>query len=448
MVELQKFAPRFSCVILAAGKGTRMKSNLPKVMHKVAGMPMIAHVVSAITPLSPQKTVIIISPKMPEVQDYLQPKNLGLEFAVQNEQLGTAHAVLCTKKNLATYKDKILILYGDTPLITTKTLRNLLNSGKDEATDITVLGMKMQNPTGYGRLLTDESGKLHKIIEENDANDAEKAITLCNSGVMIISGKHIFSLLKKIQPNNNAGEFYLTDIIKTANEQGLNCKVVVAEAEELAGVNTRSQLANAELTIQQRLREKFMAKGVTLTHPDSVFFQADTQIASDVIIHPNVVFGAGVSIETGVEIRSFSHIEGAEIKENAIVGPFARLRTGSVIGENVHIGNFVEVKNSNFGDGAKANHLSYIGDAQIGKKANIGAGTITCNYDGVHKHKTTIGDGAFIGSNSALVAPVTIGKNAIVGAGSVINKYVADDSLAIARAIQVNKTKKILTKKD
>ena len=406
---------------------------------------MVAHVVSAVAPLSPEKTVIIISPKMPEVQDYLQ-NNKQIDFSTQDEQLGTGHAVFCTKEHFTEYKEKILILYGDTPLITTQTLEKLLNYGKDA--DIAVLGMQMQNPTGYGRLLTDSSGKLHNIIEEKDANNAERTITLCNSGIMTISGKHIFTLLGKLQPNNNAGEFYLTDIIKIANEQGLHCKVIIAEAEELAGVNNRSQLANAEATIQNRLRVKFMTEGVTLIHPESVFFQTDTKIASDVIIHPNVIFGAGVAIETGVEIRSFSHIEGAVIKENAIIGPFARLRNGSIIGKNSHIGNFVEIKNSNFGDGAKANHLSYIGDAQVGKKANIGAGTITCNYDGVHKHKTTIGDGAFIGSNTALVAPITIGKNAIVGAGSVINKFVPDDNLSVARAVQVNKIKRIISKKD
>lgn len=430
----------FACVILAAGKGTRMRSTMPKVMHRLAGVPMFSHVFSAVSPLSPDKKIMVISSGMEQVKESALKIDNDTVFSLQEKQLGTGHAVLQTKEYLSGYKGKILILYGDTPLITTKTLENILSCA--QSAEVVVLGMRLDNPYGYGRLLVDGNGKLQEIIEERDASDQQKKINLCNSGVMAVSGKYLFSMLEKLTPNNNAGEYYLTDIVGIAGDMNLHCQVVEADAGELSGINTRKQLAAAELVMQNRLRLKMMDEGVTLIDPMSVYFMADTKIAPDVVIHPQVIFGAGVKIESGVEIRSFSHIEGAHIKSGAIIGPFARLRAGSVIGNNSHVGNFVELKNTNLGDGAKANHLSYVGDAQVGEKANIGAGTITCNYDGTNKHKTIIGEGAFIGSNSSLVAPVNIGCGALVAAGSVITEDVPDAMLAIERSQQLNKERR------
>lgn len=427
----------FACIILAAGKGTRMKSTMPKVMHQLVGMPLISHVLSALTPLSPEKTLVVLAPEMDLVRQVVSKFDSNIKFATQNEQLGTGHAVRMTESELKGYTGKILVLCGDAPLITSGTLEKLLEVS--QSAEIVVLGMRMDNPTGYGRLLVDANGQLEEIIEERDATQEQKAINLCNSGLIAVSGKYLFSLLEKLTSNNNAGEYYLTDIIALADDIGLHCHVVVADSSELSGINTRAQLANAEEVMQQRLRKKVMDDGVTLVDPASVYLRVDTKIAPDVIIHPQVVFGAGVTVESGVEIRSFSHIEGAYIKAGAIVGPFARLRTGSVVGENAHVGNFVELKNTKLGDGAKANHLSYVGDSDVGAGANIGAGTITCNYDGVNKHKTTIGAKAFIGSNTSLVAPVVIGAGSVVGAGSVITQDVPDGALAIERSPQVNK---------
>jgi bifunctional UDP-N-acetylglucosamine pyrophosphorylase/glucosamine-1-phosphate N-acetyltransferase len=309
--------------------------------------------------------------------------------------------------------------------------------------EIVVLGMRLENPFGYGRLITDGNGRLGEIIEERDATPEQKAIDLCNSGIMAVSGDRLFTLLEKLTPNNNAGEYYLTDIVALANDMGLHCQVVEApDANELGGINTRAQLASAENVLQNKLRAQMMENGVTLIDPQSAYFRVDTKIAPDVVIHPQVVFGANVEVESNVEIRSFCHIEGAYIKEGAIIGPFARIRPSSTIGKDAHIGNFVEVKNTVLGDGAKANHLSYVGDSEVGAAANIGAGTITCNYDGVNKHKTIIGAKASIGSNSSLVAPVTIGEGAVTGAGSVITEDVPKDALAFGRARQVNKEKR------
>ncbi len=432
-----KFDSNFSCVILAAGKGTRMKSAMPKVMHQLAGMPLIAHVLSALKPLEPEKTVVVVARGMESVNKAASAIDGKAEFAIQDEQLGTGHAVLSTKNSFENYKGKILILCGDTPLITTTTLEKMLVAA--ESAEIVVLGMRMENPFGYGRLVADANGRLEEIVEERDATPEQKAINLCNSGIMAVSGAHLFQLLAKLTPNNNAGEYYLTDIIALANDSSLHCHVVEADASELSGINTRGQLAGAEKTMQNRLRAQAMENGVTLVDPDSVYMRKDTKIAPDVIIHPQVVFGAGVNVESNVEIRSFSHIEGTHIKSGAIIGPFARLRPGSLVGENAHVGNFVELKNTRLGKGAKANHLSYIGDSDVGEGANIGAGTITCNYDGVNKHKTTIGANSFIGSNTALVAPVTVGAGASIGAGSVITQDVPDGALAIGRGRQVNK---------
>lgn len=414
-----------------------MKSTLPKVLHKIAGLPLVSHVVATVSGLEPAKTIVVVAPdNMAAVRGAVG----GATLAVQDEQLGTAHAVSCGVRELGDFTGSVLVLYGDTPLITAQTLSQMLEAA--ENAEVVVLGMRMANPTGYGRLLVDDAGKLQAIVEEKDANPAQKSINLCNSGVMAISGKQIAKLLAKVGNSNAAGEYYLTDIVEIANAAGLRAVVVEADAAELAGINTRAQLAEAELVLQNRLRAEAMKNGVTLIDPTSVFLQVDTKIASDVIIHPNVIFGAGVSVESNAEIRSFSHIEGAHIKAGATIGPFARIRPKSVIGEGAHIGNFVELKNTILHAGAKANHLSYVGDAEVGEKANIGAGTITCNYDGTHKHKTNIGAGAFIGSNSSLVAPVAIGDKAVVGAGSVITENVPNGALAIARGRQVNKESK------
>jgi len=427
---------KFATIILAAGGGTRMRSDLPKVMHTLAGQPMITHVLAAAQPLSPEKMVVVVAPGM----DSVRAAAAWCSFAVQEKQQGTGHAVQCAETALAGYPGTVLVLYGDTPLITSDTIRGVLRAM--ESADIVVLGMNVEDPTGYGRLIVDSSGQLEEIVECRDAKGEHKSVTLCNSGVMAVKGKHLFALLKKIKAANAAGEYYLTDIVSEADKDGLHCHVVVADASELAGVNTRAQLAQAEKVVQRRLRASAMEQGATLVDPDSVYFSMDTKLGRDVVVYPQVVFGPGVSVSDNVEIRSFSHIEGAQISSGAIVGPFARIRPGSIVGEGAHVGNFVELKKTTLGKNAKANHLSYVGDTEVGEGVNIGAGTITCNYDGTNKFKTTIGAHAFIGSNTSLVAPVTIGEGAIVGAGSVITQDVEAGALALERSPQVNKLAK------
>ena len=427
----------FSCIILAAGKGTRMRSELPKVLHKIAGKPLVAHVLASVAPLSPSQTVTVVAPGMESVQAACLRELPVCQFAVQQQQKGTGDAVRSALPALTGRIDTVLVLYGDTPLMRAETLAMLLE--KTGQCDIAVLGMRVADPTGYGRLITDAAGRLEQIVECKDAIPAQKKITLCNSGIMAIRSKYLPELLAKLSTQNASNEYYLTDIIAHANNAKLRCMVVEADTAELSGINTRAQLAEAEAVLQARLRARAMENGATLIDPSSVFFSADTQLGTDVVVHPFVVFGPGVRVGSHVEIRSYSHIEGAAIEKGAIVGPFARLRPGTTLEENSHVGNFVELKATRLGKGAKANHLSYIGDADVGEGANIGAGTITCNYDGVNKYKTTIGDGAFIGSNSSLVAPVTVGGNAVVGAGSVITYDVEPGALAVARPGQVMK---------
>lgn len=429
---------KFAAVVLAAGKGMRMVSDAPKVMHRVAGKPMIAHVMAALKTLSPEQAVLVVAPGMDEVRKTAQQDYERCEFAVQDKQGGTGHAVRQAEATLGKYIGPILILYGDAPLVTADTLSRALEAAA--SADIVVVGMRMSNPSGYGRLVIDAEGHLEEIIEDRDATEDQKKITLCNSGIMVVGGKHLFPLIHKLKPNNAAGEYYLTDIVSEADAHNLHCHVVEAEASEVMGVNTRAELAQAEHWMQQRLRRQAMGWGATLIAPETVYFSADTKIGQEAIIHPYVVFGAGVVVEHGAEIRSFSHLDGAWVGKNAIVGPFARLRPGAVIGEEAHIGNFVEIKKATIGKGAKANHLSYIGDATVGDGVNFGAGTIICNYDGDIKHHTTIGRRAFIGSNTALVAPVIVGEGATVGAGSVITEDVPVGGLAIARAPQINKS--------
>lgn len=433
---------QLSTIILSAGKGTRMKSDLPKVMHKVASRTMLDLVIDTAKNIAAQDITIVISedllPFCEKIR--LQHSQIKIDFVVQNERKGTAHAVLCALQKFEELNKKlskkVLILYGDTPLISASTLQLMLE--KLEKNDLCVLGFEEKDENSYGKLVIDENGFLKKIVESKDANDSEKLISLCNSGVIAVSGEHIFDLISKVENQNAANEFYLTDIVKIANEFGLKCNFIKTNSDEVLGVNSRIELAKIEKIMQQRLRQKMMENGVSLVDPESVFFAFDTEIGNDTIIQPYNVFGPKVKIASKVEIKSFCDIEGAKISSNAVIGPFARIRPETKIAENVRIGNFVEIKKSDLHKGSKVNHLSYIGDSEIGESSNIGAGTITCNYDGFAKHKTKIGKNVFIGSNSALIAPLEIGDEAIIAAGSTITKNVEAFDLAIARGRQTN----------
>jgi bifunctional UDP-N-acetylglucosamine pyrophosphorylase / glucosamine-1-phosphate N-acetyltransferase len=432
----RKTARTAAAILLAAGKGTRMKSRLPKVMHKIAGRTMIGHVLDRLAPLGLSRAVVVVAPGMDDVAAEVAPH----PTAIQAEQLGTGHAVGCGKAALRDFAGDVLVIYGDTPFVSTETLRRLLERRRQaDNPAIVVLGMRPADPSGYGRLVQGADGGLDRIVEHKDATEAERAIGLCNSGVMAMDGAVLWDLIDTLDNKNAKGEYYLTDCIAHARGAGRRCAIVEAPVEELLGVNSRVELAAAEALFQDAMRRKAMEEGATLTDPGSVFFAADTKIGQDVVIGPNVQFGPGVEIADEVEIRAFCHIEGARIERGAIVGPFARVRPGSVIGERAHVGNFVELKKTQLGAGAKANHLTYLGDAKVGPKANIGAGTITCNYDGFNKTRTIIGAGAFIGSDTSLVAPVTVGDGAIIAAGSVITRDVPADALAIARGAQVDK---------
>ena len=429
-----KQTSNIAAIVLAAGKGTRMKSALPKVMHAVAGRPMVLHVLDAVQEIGAERAVVVIGPDMPEVGKAVQP----YDTAVQAKQQGTADAVKAAKKALGDFRGTVFILYGDTPLIEPDTLRHMLAARErtKPETAIVVLGFRPADPGAYGRLVVDRAGALTAIVEAKDASPEELKIDLCNSGVMAVDGALLWELLDKVDNKNAKGEYYLTDIVGLATKKKLRCGVIEAPEEQLLGVNDRIDLAKAEASLQARLRRAAMASGVTMTDPSSVFLSADTRLGKDVVIGPNVVFGAGVTISDGVEIRAFCHLEGAEVGAGAIIGPFARLRPGTVLGREVHIGNFVECKAAIVGDGAKANHLAYVGDAEVGAKTNIGAGTITANYDGFFKHKTVIGKGVSIGSNTVLVAPVRVGDGALVGASSTITREVASDAIAVTRAEQ------------
>lgn len=423
-------------IILAAGKGTRMKSELPKVMHKLAGATLLAHVMKATRAASIDRTALVVGPGMEKVGAAASALDAKAEAFVQAKQLGTADAVKTARAAFEAFKGDVLVLYGDTPLLSAETLIRV-RAELDAGADLVVIGFDATDPTGYGRLLLDERGGLAAIREEKDASDDERALTLCNSGIMAFrSAKTLLDLLGRIGNDNAKGEFYLTDAVALARGDRLEARIVLSDLEEVLGVNSRVELAEAEAAMQRRLRVNAMGKGATLVAPDTVFLSHDTRIGRDVVIEPNVVIGPGVVIEDGATIRGFSHIEGARIGPGAIIGPFARLRPGAAIANDAHIGNFVEIKQAEIGEGAKVNHLTYIGDASVGARANIGAGTITCNYDGFAKHRTEIGGGAFIGSNSSLVAPVKIGDGAYIGSGSVISKDVSPDSLALTRSAQ------------
>jgi bifunctional UDP-N-acetylglucosamine pyrophosphorylase/glucosamine-1-phosphate N-acetyltransferase len=425
-----------AAIVLAAGKGTRMKSALPKVLHRIAGRSLVGHVLDNLAALKVAKTAVVIAPGMDAVAREVAPHAV----AIQQEQLGTAHAAAAAREVIGKVDGTVLVLFGDSPFVTAETIGRMI--ARREAADrptVVVLGMRPNDPSGYGRLITDAQGNLSAIVEHRDADEKQRAIGLCNSGVMAIDGAMLWDLIDAIGNNNTKQEYYLTDIVGVARGRGRNAVVVEAQADELIGINSRAELAVAEALCQARLRARAFENGVTMTDPASVFLCADTKLGQDVTIGPNVVFGPGVSVADNVEIRAFCHIEGAAIESGAIIGPYARLRPGSKIGRDAHIGNFVETKNTVLGKGAKANHLTYLGDAEVGAKSNIGAGTITCNYDGFLKEKTVIGDNAFIGSNSALVAPVTIGAGAIVAAGSVITRDVEADALSVARGSQTDK---------
>jgi bifunctional UDP-N-acetylglucosamine pyrophosphorylase/glucosamine-1-phosphate N-acetyltransferase len=422
-------------VILAAGLGTRMNSAKPKVLHAVAGRPMLAHVAATAVEAGAATMAVVIGPDMDEARTALKGAAPGARFFLQSDRLGTAHAVLAAREAIAGTDQPILVLYGDSPLFRPDTLRRLCDAVQGGAA-LAVLGFEAANPTGYGRLLKDDAGSLRAIREEKDASPAERAVTLCNSGVMAFRPGLALQLLDRIGNANAKGEYYLTDAVEVARGDGLSAAVVVCPEAEVAGVNDRVQLAQTEAALQTRLREAAMRDGATLIAPETVTLSYDTRLGRDVMIEPNVFFGPGVTVEDEVQILANCHIVGATIRKGAIIGPFARLRTGTVIGEGAKIGNFVELKNTTMGAKSKANHLSYVGDTRVGEAANIGAGTITCNYDGFGKHVTEIGKGAFIGSNSALVAPVKIGDDAYIASGSVITQNVEQGALAVERAQQ------------
>jgi len=421
-------------IILAAGEGTRMKSALPKVLHKIAGLPMVAHVARAAEAAGSGDLALVIGYGAEQMREHVPAFAPEAEIFVQEERLGTAHAVLSARTAVARGYDDVLVMFGDTPLIDPAALSDA-RARLANGADVVVLGFHTENPTGYGRLI-EKDGALLAIREEKDCTDEERKITFCNSGLMAIAGARALALLDAVGNENAKGEYYLTDIVEIGCAQGL--KIVAAEAsfENALGINNRAELAGAEAIWQKRKRREIMLSGVTMIAPDTVFFSYDTEIDPDVLIEPNVYFGPGVNVESGAVIHAFSHIEGANIGPRAEIGPFARLRPGADLKEKAKVGNFCEVKKATVEAGAKINHLTYIGDARVGAGANIGAGTITCNYDGYSKFFTDIGAGAFIGSNSALVAPISIGERAYVASGSVITENVPDDALAFGRARQ------------
>ncbi|MEN5081521.1 bifunctional UDP-N-acetylglucosamine diphosphorylase/glucosamine-1-phosphate N-acetyltransferase GlmU [Bosea sp. TWI1241] len=431
--------PGRSClaIILAAGEGTRMKSRRPKVLHEVAGRSLLGHALAAVAEAGADSLVVVIGPDRPDVAAEVARLAPHAAIAVQTERKGTAHAVLAARESLAAGHDDVLVAFADTPLVrggTFAALRGALHGGAAVA----ALGFEAADPTGYGRFVV-RDGQLQAIVEHKDADEATRAITLCNAGLMALDGREALSLLEAIGNANAQGEFYLTDAVAVARGRGLPAVALTAPESEVQGVNDRIQLAAAEAEFQRRRRREAMAEGVTLVAPETVFFSHDTRLGRDVLVEPHVVFGPGVTVADGAVIHAFSHLEGASVGASATIGPYARLRPGADLAGGAKVGNFVEIKAAKIGEGAKVNHLTYIGDAEIGAAANIGAGTITCNYDGFFKSKTVIGEGAFIGSNSALVAPVTIGAGAYVGSGSVITRDVPADALAVARGRQIER---------
>ncbi|WP_192645448.1 bifunctional UDP-N-acetylglucosamine diphosphorylase/glucosamine-1-phosphate N-acetyltransferase GlmU [Sphingopyxis sp. OAS728] len=425
-----------AAIVLAAGKGTRMKSDLHKVLHPIAGRPMLLHLMASVDELNPAKKVVIVGDKADQLEAALGGT---AELAVQDPQLGTGHAVQQGEAALAGFDGDVLILYGDVPFVPAATMQAMIDRlGAADAPAVVVLAFEPADPLQYGRVIT-EGDYVTKMVEHKDATDAERAVRLCNSGLMAAKSADLFALLARVTDDNAANEFYLVDIVNIANADGRRCAVVKTDPADVAGINSRAELAAAEAQWQAFKREEAMAGGASLRAPDTVWFSWDTELGRDVTIEPNVFFGPGVKVADGVNIRANCHIEGAIIGTGCEVGPFARLRPGTILGEKAKIGNFVETKKAVLGKGAKANHLTYLGDVSVGAGANIGAGTITCNYDGYFKYKTEIGERAFIGSNSALVAPVKIGADAIVAAGSAVTRDVADGELRIVRGEQLVK---------
>ena len=428
----------FAAVILAAGKGTRMKSDLHKVLHPIAGRPMLHHLMASIDRLNPAHKIVVVGAGAEQVEASLS----GAADTVRQEpQLGTGHAVQQAAQKLDGFDGDVLVLYGDVPFVRSDTMVAMQRRlHDDDAPKVVVLGFEPDDPGHYGRVVADENGRIARMVEYKDASEDDRACRLCNSGLMIARKADMFALLERVGNENAQGEYYLPDIVNIAIADGDTCAAIPsATAHEVTGINSRAELAAAEAQWQEEQREHWMAEGVTLRAPDTVFFSYDTELANDVTVEPNVVFGPGVSVARGATIKAFSHLEGASVGEDCSVGPFARLRPGAVLKRGAKVGNFVEIKKAVMGENAKASHLTYLGDAEIGADANIGAGTITCNYDGYFKHKTVIKDRAFIGSNSALIAPVSIGADAIVAAGSAVSRDVADGELRMVRGEQLVK---------
>lgn len=425
----------FAAVILAAGKGTRMKSDLHKVLHPIAGRAMLDHLMASVDVLAPAHKIVVVGAGREQLEAAVEGR---AKTCLQEPQHGTGHAVQQAEGDLAGYDGDVLILYGDVPFVRTATMEMMLDRlHAEDAPAVVVLGFEPEDALQYGRVIADDAGRIAKMVEFKDASDEERACTLCNSGLMAVRGKDLFDLLRRVGNDNAQGEYYLVDIVNIARDEGRHSAVVVTDDPgEVMGINSRAELAAAEAQWQEFKREEAMAAGASLKAPETVFFSWDTELGRDVTIEPNVVFGPGVKVADHARIRAFSHLEGATVGEGCEVGPYARLRPGAVLMKGSKIGNFVEMKKATLGEGAKANHLTYLGDATIGAGANIGAGTITCNYDGYFKYQTVIGERAFIGSNSALVAPVTIGRDAIVGAGSTVTRDVADGELRMERAEQ------------
>ncbi|MEM9937764.1 MAG: bifunctional UDP-N-acetylglucosamine diphosphorylase/glucosamine-1-phosphate N-acetyltransferase GlmU [Pseudomonadota bacterium] len=427
-----------AAIILAAGQGTRMRSSLPKVLHQVGGRAMLDWSVDLAKRVGCERIIVVASPAGEQVREHVA-RSLGPDaIAIQDPPLGTGHAVLAAKEALSGFEGDVVVLYGDTPLIPATAVERLFEE-LDEGARVGVLGFEAAIPGAYGRLITTAKGDLEAIVEAKDANAEQLAISLCNSGVMAARARTMFDLLSRVTNENAKGEYYLTDIVGLARTDGGLCRAVKCAEEDVLGVNSRVELSEAEIAFQTRRRAELLVSGVTMTAPETVFLSYDTIIESDVALEPNIVFGPGVHVRSGATIRAFSHLEGAQVDGGAVVGPYARLRPGARLESGVRVGNFVEVKNTRMAKGAKANHLAYLGDGEVGEGANIGAGTIFCNYDGFLKHRTKVGKGAFVGSNSALVAPVTIGDGAMIGSGSVITKDVEPDALAVARGKLVQK---------
>ena len=426
-----------AAVVLAAGGGTRMRSERPKTLHEIAGVPMLQHVLASAGELSPDRTVVVVGNGWRQVKSFVSAFAPDAEIALQPKQTGTGDAVAAARESLAGFDGKVLVLYGDTPLVRSSTTRSLA-AVLDDGTDVAVVGFRAQDPSGYGRLITDAGGNLERIVEDRDATAKERLVDLCNSGLVAADSATLFSLLEGIGRENSAGEAYLTDIVAAARGKGLRCRAIEGSEEELLGVNSRADLARAEQAYQVRARAAALNGGATLVAPETVFFGFGSALGVDAVVEPHVVIGTNVKVGDRAVVRSFSHLEDCRIGEGATVGPFARIRPGTELGEGAKVGNFVEINASAIGSHSKISHLSYVGDSEVGDKTNIGAGTITCNYDGVSKHRTKVGNEAFIGSNSTLIAPVEVSDGAMTAAGSVITRNVPPQAIAIARERQTN----------